>query len=517
MFLIIKEIKMKIKFLFTIFLLYTAIGFSQGWMRSGNFNPDSLKSVTVSGKVTADSSMMNGMYYLDVNNDNKPDYILNFGPYWYKPDSSSAVRPKVGDTITITGGMYNGMLNYLPMVVIYSINGNFWRSPYDSFWNNMGNNSMMGGSGHMGMGYTFGWNHDSLQSVTVNGIVRVDSTFMYNHYYIDTNNDGTPDYFLNFGPPWYVSSSGETLPVSGDSVSISGWKMGTDYMNMIVVYKLNGQVWRDSTQMNQNMGGGWIHKNMSQAQRFFNPFDTTDWMQVNTGWNQGGMMSGGGMMPDSLYCQILEVLRQNVPNDSAQNVITAFEVATFLPNGMNGMNQNGQMGGNMNFNSMVNFQFHFDSLQSKGFNLNSNSLKVKYWDGQNSQWTDASNSVINSANNTISISQNTVSNFYIVAADKVTGISNNKSSFPVNFNLQQNYPNPFNPSTTIKFSINETSIVKLSIYNLLGQKVATLINQSLNAGLHSVQFNASNLSSGIYFYRLTSGSNSRVMKMELLK
>ena len=77
---------MNIKLLLTIVLLSTTLGLSQSWMHSGNFNPDSLKSITVSGKVTADSSMMNGMYYLDVNNDNKPDYILNLGPYWYNPD-----------------------------------------------------------------------------------------------------------------------------------------------------------------------------------------------------------------------------------------------------------------------------------------------------------------------------------------------------------------------------------------------------------------------------------------------
>ena len=516
---------MNLKFLVTIILLVSTLGFSQGWMHSGNFNPDSLKSIIVSGKVIADSSMMNGMYYLDVNNDSKPDYMLNLGPVWYKPDSSSAVRPKVGDTITITGGLYNGMLNFLPMVVVYSINGNFWRFPYDALWNEMGHNSMMGGSGHMGMGYAFGWNHDSLQSITLNGIVRVDSIFMYNHYYLDTNNDGTPDYFLNFGPPWYTTSSGAKLPVSGDNITVSGWKMGTDYMNMVVVYKLNGQVWRDSTQMGSSMGGGWIHKNMSQAQRFFNPFDSTDWMEVNPGWNNGGMMGGGGMMPDSLYCQILEVFPHDVPNDSTQNAMAAFEVATFLPNGMNAMSQSGQMGGHMNFNSMVKFQFHYNNLQASGFNVNTNNLKVKYWDDQSSQWVDASNTVVNSSNNTVSISQSEVSNFYIVTADKVTtGITNNKNSAPDNFSLRQNYPNPFNPSTTIVFSIKENSNVNLSIYNLLGQKVSTLINQPMSAGVHSVQFNASNLpagrqglSSGIYFYRLTEGNNSKVMKMELLK
>ena len=509
---------MRIKFLITLMLLPAAILFSQGMMHSGNFNPDSLKSITISGKVIADSSSMNGMYYLDTNSDNKPDYILNMGPFWYKPDSSAAVRPNVGDTVTIIGGMYSGMLDYLPMVVVYSINGNFWRSPFDASWNNMGTNSMMGGIGHMGMGYTFGWNHDSIQSINLSGTILVDSTFMYNHFYLDSNNDGKPDYFLNFGPPWYISSAVAKLPSSGSSVSISGWKIGTDYMNMVVVYKINGQVWRDSSDMTNGMGGGWIHKNMSQAQRFYNPFDSTNWMEINPGWNQGGMMGGGGMMPDSLYCQILEVFPQNVPADSNQNTMAAFEVGLFSSNGMNEMNQSGSMGGHMNFNSNVNFQFHFDSLQANGFNIHSGNMKVKYWDNQNSQWVEAANTSVNTSNNTLSASQSEVSSFYIVTSDKsITGIANNKITLPINFSLKQNYPNPFNPGTTIEFSINENSNVNLSIYNILGQKLTTLINQPMSSGLHRVQFNASNLSSGIYFYKLTAGNISKVMKMTLLK
>ena len=504
----------KIKYLFALLILSAPLSFSQIWMHSGNFNPDSLKPITVTGKVVADSLMMNGMYYLDADNDNKPDYILNFGPFWYKPDSSLAVRPLLGDTITITGGMYSGMLNYLPMIVVYTIDGNFWRSPYDALWNEMGHHSMMGGSGHMGMGYAFDWDHDSLHSINLNGIVINDSTFMYNHFYLDTNNDGKPDYFLNFGPPWYIPASGIKLPVSGNNISVSGWEMGTGFMNMIIVNKLNGQTWMDSTQINDSLGCGWIHKNMTQTGHFFSPFDTTNWMEVSPGWYQGGM--GGGMMPDSLYCQILGVFPENVPNDSNQNTMAAFEVAMFYPNGMNGMTSGG-MGGHMNFNSNAKFQFHFNDSQSMGFIINSGSIKVKYWSNQNNQWIIAANPVINLADKTVSISQSEVSNFYIVTSDKATGLIEGNRSVPGIFSLQQNYPNPFNPATTIEFSIKENAIVNLSVYNILGQKVTTLLNQQLGAGTHKVQFNASGLSSGIYFYKLSAGNEIRVMKMNLLK
>ena len=505
-----------LKFLFTIILLASTFGFSQGWMHSGNFNPDSLKPISVYGKIIADSSMMNGMYYLDINSDNSPDYMLNLGPVWYKPDSSSTLRPKLGDNVTISGGLYNGMFS-IPMIVVDSINGNFWRSGFDSFWNNMGTHSMMGGLNNNMMNYAFGFAHDSLHSVSLTGKVMIDTTFMFYHYYIDVNNDGTPDYFLNFGPPWYQTNSNVSFPTNGQTITIKGGMLSTGFMKMVIVYQLNGTTWMDSTQFGNHLGGGWIHNGMMQSQKFNDPFDSTDWMNINPGWLQSGMM-GGGMMPDSLYCQILATFPQDFPGMSGQSAFAGYEIGIFNPDGTNNMMQSGQMGGGMSFNSQTNFQLHFNNMQTTGFNVNPNNFKVKYWNNQNNSWVTVSNAVVNTSTNTVTFSQSQVSNYVILTADKVTtGITDYKNSIPDNFSLRQNYPNPFNPSTTIEFSIKENSNIKLSVYNLLGQKVTTLINQPMSAGVHSVQFNADNLSSGIYFYKLTAGENSKVMKMELLK
>ena len=513
----------KLKFLFTIILFASTLGFSQGWMHSGNFNPDSLKPISVSGKIIADSSMMNGMYYLDINNDNTPDYMLHLGPVWYKPDSISTLRPKVGDNVTISGGLYDGMFS-IPMIVVDSINGSFWRSGLDSFWNNMGTHSMMGGMNNNMMNYSFGFNHDSLHSVSLTGKVMIDTTFMYYHYYLDVNSDGVPDYFLNFGPPWYQSSSNASLPANGQAISIKGGMLSTGFMKMVIVYQLNGTTWMDPSQVGNHLGGGWIHSGMMQAQKFNDPFDSTSWMSVNPGWHQSGMM-GGGMMPDSLYCQILAAFPQDFPDVSGQSAFAGYEIGVFNPDGTNNMMQSGKMGGQMSFNSQTNFQLHFNNMQTAGFNVNVNNLKVKYWNNQNNSWVTVSNSVINTSNNTVTFSQSLLSSYVILTADKATtGIAKDKNLLPENFSVKQNYPNPFNPSTTIEFTINENSNVNLSIYNLLGQKITTLINQPMSAGAHSVQFNASNLSSGIYFYhiaihsnKLDAGENSKVMKMELLK
>ncbi|MCX8056623.1 MAG: T9SS type A sorting domain-containing protein, partial [Ignavibacteria bacterium] len=90
-------------------------------------------------------------------------------------------------------------------------------------------------------------------------------------------------------------------------------------------------------------------------------------------------------------------------------------------------------------------------------------------------------------------------------------------STPNSYALFQNYPNPFNPSTTIRFILPEKSKVSLEVYNLIGQKVATLINSELNAGEYNVEFNGSNLSSGIYLYKLQAGNFTSTKKMLLIK
>lgn len=88
---------------------------------------------------------------------------------------------------------------------------------------------------------------------------------------------------------------------------------------------------------------------------------------------------------------------------------------------------------------------------------------------------------------------------------------------PNEYNLTQNYPNPFNPTTTIEFSLPKASMVKLEVYNVLGQKVSSLIDEFMPAGVHSVEFDGKNNPSGIYFYRLEHESGSQTKKMVMIK
>ncbi len=92
-----------------------------------------------------------------------------------------------------------------------------------------------------------------------------------------------------------------------------------------------------------------------------------------------------------------------------------------------------------------------------------------------------------------------------------------QNNIPENYSLMQNYPNPFNPSTIISLAIPLSGNTNLSIYNILGEKVATLVNKELSVGSYEYQFDASNLSSGIYFYRLQSKKFTSIKKMMLVK
>jgi len=87
----------------------------------------------------------------------------------------------------------------------------------------------------------------------------------------------------------------------------------------------------------------------------------------------------------------------------------------------------------------------------------------------------------------------------------------------LNFELSQNIPNPFNPSTSISYSIPENAFVTLKIYDVLGNEVVELINEQKESGNYQIDFNASELSSGIYYYTLTAGNFTSTKKMSLIK
>tara|TARA_R100000963_G_C4641541_1_gene105173 strand:- start:1899 stop:2243 length:345 start_codon:yes stop_codon:yes gene_type:complete len=91
------------------------------------------------------------------------------------------------------------------------------------------------------------------------------------------------------------------------------------------------------------------------------------------------------------------------------------------------------------------------------------------------------------------------------------------SQLPKSFSLGQNYPNPFNPTTNINFDLPQAADVQLTVFNMLGQRVMTLVDNRMEAGAHKVTFDARNLASGMYMYRIEAGSFINTKKMMLIK
>ena len=99
----------------------------------------------------------------------------------------------------------------------------------------------------------------------------------------------------------------------------------------------------------------------------------------------------------------------------------------------------------------------------------------------------------------------------------VTSVNKAKNNLPTEYALVQNYPNPFNPSTTIEYAIPERSNVTIKVFDILGREVAILVNEEKKAGNYKIDFNASNLTSGIYFYKIEAGKFKETKKLILLK
>ena len=130
-----------------------------------------------------------------------------------------------------------------------------------------------------------------------------------------------------------------------------------------------------------------------------------------------------------------------------------------------------------------------------------------------SNWTENGSEVSKSASYTftVTINRNLVANFWGITSVEDEG------GIPTKFVLTQNYPNPFNPNTTIKYSLPQTSFVKVQLYDILGREVKTLVNEEKLAGNYKVYFDGSKLSSGVYFYSITANNFYQTKKMILAK
>ncbi|MCC6866269.1 MAG: T9SS type A sorting domain-containing protein [Ignavibacteria bacterium] len=106
---------------------------------------------------------------------------------------------------------------------------------------------------------------------------------------------------------------------------------------------------------------------------------------------------------------------------------------------------------------------------------------------------------------------------FVIYGTNLVAISNNNTGVPVNYSLKQNYPNPFNPTTKVSFDLSKAGMTKIAVYDVMGREVDVVVNKNMEAGSYSFDYNASKLSSGLYFYTLTSGDYKETKKMMLVK
>lgn len=479
---------------------------------------DSLTEVSLQGIALVDTTVKNVKFFIDVDGDSLADYRLNFGPWWYQPDSGNANRPENWDSILILGGINEDkecVSDSLPIVIVYEINNAYWRDPYEPSWARKGKfHKRHRNSYRNHKGFAFGWLNDSLETITVDGSVLVDTTFNFWHYYLDSDGDTLPDYFLNFGPPWYEPASGLQKPAEGDLVSVTGAVALKVDPPLLFVFELNGETWLDTTGYGSQMGASWIHRNMNQERRIKTTFDSLNQIQVRTGWNDG---TGPNPLPDKLFCQMLQLFPENMPYGEHKNTFAGFEVGVFTENGKNMMVKKDSTGGMIQFKNALKFQFHYTDIQIKGQNRNENTIQARHWVSETAQWVVIDDATLDPENNTVSFESMNVPGLIILTADEVTSIASDSKQIPMDFVLNQNYPNPFNPQTTIEFNLQKDSFLTLTIYNVLGQELKKLAEGTFKAGINRITFSSEKFPSGTYFYELKTKEFSQVKKMTLVR
>jgi hypothetical protein len=139
------------------------------------------------------------------------------------------------------------------------------------------------------------------------------------------------------------------------------------------------------------------------------------------------------------------------------------------------------------------------------------------WTAVNSGMTNANvNSLAVSGTNLFAGTQGT-GVFRRPLSEMITSVGPWPSELPGEFQLMQNYPNPFNPTTVVRFQLPVASMVRLAVYDILGREVAVLVNERMDAGVHEIKFDGSNLASSVYLYRIQAGDFVQTRKLLLLK
>jgi len=179
--------------------------------------------------------------------------------------------------------------------------------------------------------------------------------------------------------------------------------------------------------------------------------------------------------------------------------------------------------------NIFNFSTHFTAIDLINTHVIASTQSKVYITADNgSNWADITGALPVTSNNEISeiaynsnyvfvILENTGFVYRRPRSEIIIGITSISSNVPDKYSLSQNYPNPFNPTTNINFNVPKSGLVKMIVYDINGREISTLVNQEMTPGSYKVDFDGSSLSSGIYYYTLTSGDFVETKKMMLVK
>lgn len=474
-----------------LIVLAGLLGYSD--VRAGNCDPDSLTDFLVTGVIDVQVIGAHEHYFLITEVDT---FRLNFGPWWYMPTEGDAIKPNDGDTVEIFGGLNTTTPGLIfSVIVVYEIDGEFWRNPYDPIWNHF-NNLYSSDPDSLGKGVACGWPDSNVVIEIFSGAIMLDTTLRFYHYFLDTDYDGLPDYRLNLGPPWYEPIDDMILPGEGDIVTIEGAILHTAVYPIIIVLTIDGLVWRDEDGFGDDRFGKWMHGNKNDALSVVSPFDTLSQIQFMHGWHRGGM-------PGSMFCQLLELHHQNMFRHQEHKAIAGFEIG-FLNQQRHNMMNDSQYRHGMRINNNVRLQFHYVDSQMVRARVRANErLHLYCWDTETESWVEEPGINVDTIAQLVSVETDVVYPFYMITAEEFTSASFEDEQFEVNAFLR---PNPAGYETYLRVNKPSPGHVRVSIYSINGELINTVLNADKPAGILDLTIWTGELSAGMYYVVLDLGS-----------
>ncbi|MDZ7374354.1 MAG: T9SS type A sorting domain-containing protein [candidate division KSB1 bacterium] len=426
-------------------------------------------------------------YGLDTNGDQQPDYYLNLGRVF--PQDS---LPQPGSEVTVIGWVRAE--HGLKLIVVQSING-LQARPLPNWYRHV----------HQWLA-----RHDS---ITITGTVLADTVDGIQLLFLDADGDGVADYFLDFGPPWYVPESGASRPVEGQTVTVVGFVEACRGTDVLVVLSIDGQAWREPFGP-PPWTGRWMRiREAVDTLRIVSPWDSLLEVVVPPGAFRHMRQTHA-----RIFCQLYPALLDSLPA-LGDSVFAGWRIRFFAEGGVR-LNGRGLV---LHFAERIRIRLRIVSGKPGTLGKASTATyTLATWDEAANRWVpigSTSGDAIVGEVETLNSD-----NLALIQAATATGLSPSPAYLPTMAELYPNYPNPFNPSTVIGYRVNGTSPqrVKLAVYDLTGRPVSTIVSALQEPGEYRFTWTAIDeqgveLPAGVYIVRLEVGGFTQARRIVLVK